>query len=131
MLGCAGQTKRPSIRLHPSSNGGVPALLKLPKSECPDLWKSLPRYKSPKAWQNIEEPMVLLERNLGGHFVCRLAVGETIWKGSSAKWTVHVDDIKMAGKKHNQEFRIGLFLSVYVDHIILAFLKQNKTKTPM
>ena len=39
-----------------------PTPLKLPKSECPDKWIRLPRHKWPRGWQNIEEPVVLLER---------------------------------------------------------------------
>ena len=37
-----------------------PALLKLPKSECPDIWVRRPRHKSPLSWSNIEEPMIPL-----------------------------------------------------------------------
>ena len=39
------------------------ALLKLPKSECTDIWIRLPRHKWPTSWSNIEEPAVPLERN--------------------------------------------------------------------
>ena len=42
-------------------------LLKIPKSECPDIWIRLPRHKWPKSWSSIEDPVVLLERNLYGH----------------------------------------------------------------
>ena len=42
-------------------------LLKNPKSECPDIWMRLPRHKWPKSWCSIEDPVVLLERNLYGH----------------------------------------------------------------
>ena len=41
--------------------------LRIPKSECPDVWRRLPRHKWPKTWSNIEDPLVLLERNLYGH----------------------------------------------------------------
>ena len=44
-----------------------PTLLRIPKSECPDIWIRLPRYKRPKSWSQIEDPVVLLERNLCGH----------------------------------------------------------------
>ena len=45
-----------------------PKLLKLPpKSECPDMRIRLPRHKWPTSWWNIEEPVVLLDRNLYGH----------------------------------------------------------------
>ena len=39
-------------------------LEKLPKAECPDIWRRLPRHKWPTALSNITEPVVLLERNL-------------------------------------------------------------------
>ena len=39
-------------------------LLKIPKSECPDIWIRLPRHKWPKSWSSMEDPVVPLERNL-------------------------------------------------------------------
>ena len=45
----------------------APKLLKVPKSECPDIWIRLPRHKWPKSWSNMEDPVVPLERNLYGH----------------------------------------------------------------
>ena len=42
-------------------------LLKIPKSECPDVWIRLPKHKWPKSWEYIEDPVVPLERNLYGH----------------------------------------------------------------
>ena len=43
------------------------SLLKIPKSECPDIRIRLPRHNWPKSWSNIEDPVVPLERNLYGH----------------------------------------------------------------
>ena len=45
----------------------APKLLKIPKSECPDIWIRLPRHKWPKSWSSMEDPVVPLERNLYGH----------------------------------------------------------------
>ena len=45
----------------------APKLLKIPKSECPDIWIRLPRHKWPKSWSSIEDPVVPHERNLYGH----------------------------------------------------------------
>ena len=45
----------------------APRLLKIPKSECPDIWIHLPLHKWPKSWSTIEDPVFLLERNLYGH----------------------------------------------------------------
>ena len=42
-------------------------LLKIPKSECPDIWIRLPRHKWPKSWSSMEDPVVPLEWNLYGH----------------------------------------------------------------
>ena len=47
-------------------------LLKIPKSECPDIWIRLPRHKWPKSWSSMEDPVVPLERNLYGHPLERL-----------------------------------------------------------
>ena len=38
-------------------------LLKISKSECPDIWIRLPRHQWPQAWSSIEDPVVPLERN--------------------------------------------------------------------
>ena len=50
----------------------APRLLKIPKSDRPDVWIRLPRHKWPKSWSNIEDPVYLHERNLYGHPVARL-----------------------------------------------------------
>ena len=41
-------------------------LLKVPKSECPDIWIRLPRHKWLKSWSSVEDSVVPLERNLYG-----------------------------------------------------------------
>ena len=45
----------------------APTLLKIPMSQCPDIWIRLPKHKWPKSWSNMEDPVVPLERNLYGH----------------------------------------------------------------
>ena len=45
----------------------APKLLKIQKSECPDIWIRLPRHKCQKSWSSMKDPVVLLERNLYGH----------------------------------------------------------------
>ena len=37
-------------------------LLKIPKSECPDIWIRLPRHKWPKSWSSMEDPVVNVPR---------------------------------------------------------------------
>ena len=96
-------------------------LLKIPKSECPDIWIRLPRHKWPKSWSSMEDPVVPLERNLYGHPLAGL-----LWERQKEKillkhgwekipnceclfvhrergllFSVYVDDIKWTGKKQN------------------------------
>ena len=94
-------------------------LLKIPKSECPDIWIRLPRHKWPETWSSVEDPVVPLERNLYGHplagLLCERQFEKILlqhgWEKVS-KWecllvqrekglflSVYVDDIKLAGKK--------------------------------
>ena len=42
-------------------------LLKIPKSECPDIWIRPPRHEWPKSWSSMEGPVIPLECNLHGH----------------------------------------------------------------
>ena len=100
----------------------APRLLRVPKSECPDVWIRLPRHQWPKSWSNIEDPVDLLERNLYGHPfagpLCERQFEEVQWgRGDGTMCrngnvcfvhqkqglflSVHVDDIKMAGRKKN------------------------------
>ena len=53
----------------PGCRGQAPdaALLKIPMSERLDIWTCLPRHKWPKFWSSMEDPVVLVERNLYGH----------------------------------------------------------------
>ena len=55
----------------------APTLLKLPKSERPEVWIRPPRSKWPKDWQNIEEPVVPLEKEFVRTPPCRIALGES------------------------------------------------------
>ena len=55
-------------------------LLKISKSECPDIWIRLPRHEWPKSWSSIEDPVLPLERNLYGHPSGRTIMGKAIWE---------------------------------------------------
>ena len=59
-------------------------LLKIPKSECPDIWICLPRHKWRKSWSSMEDPVVPLERNLYGHplagFLWEKQFEKILWK---------------------------------------------------
>ena len=95
-------------------------LLKIPKSECPDIWIRLPRHKWPKSWSSMEDPVVPLERNLYGHPLAGL-----LWERQFEKillkhgWerSPHWECLFVHCEK-------GLFLSVYVDDI--NWLERNK-----
>ena len=52
--------------------------LKIPKSECPDVWIRPPKHKWPKSWSSMEHPVVPLERNLYRHPSGRTTVGKAI-----------------------------------------------------
>ena len=72
--GCHRQTtkmrwtsERRRIRLHRSQNGGRCNTRETFMSDFPDSWIRPPRYTWTKKWQNIEEPVVPLERNFYGH----------------------------------------------------------------
>ena len=96
-------------------------LLKIPKSECPDIWIRLPRHKWPKSWSSVEDPVVPLERNLYGHPLAGL-----LWKREFEKILLKHGWEKIPNWEclfvHREK---GLFLSVYVDDIKLAGKKQN------
>ena len=121
LLGCAGQAADAVSAYTQVKMEDAHKLLKIPKSECPDIWIRLPRHKWPKSWSSMEDPVVPLERNLYGHPLAGL-----LWERQFEKILL----------KHGWEkFQIGkclfvhrekrLFLSVYVDHIKLAGKKQN------
>ena len=65
--GCSGQaadtvSANTQVKMEDASTS-----LKIPKSECPDIWVRLPKHKWPKSWSSMEDPVVPLERNLYGH----------------------------------------------------------------
>ena len=47
----------------------APKLLKIPKSESPDIWIRLPRPRWPKSWSSMQDPVVPLERKFYGHHI--------------------------------------------------------------
>ena len=67
LLGCDGQAADAVSVFTQVKIEDVPKLLKIPKSECPDIWIRLPRHKWPKSWSSMEDPVVLHERNLYAH----------------------------------------------------------------
>ena len=132
----------------------APKLLKIPQSECPDIWIRLPRHKWPNSWSSMEGSIVPLERNLYGHPLAGL-----LWEKQFEKillkhggekipnWEclfVHREeriilicvcenDIKLAGKKQNldpmwkvlnKEVDLGEPTS-FLDHVYLGCTQGN------
>ena len=62
----------------------APKLLKIPKSECPDIWIRPPRHKWPKSWSSMEDPVVPLGRILYGSSFTRTVVGKAVWENPIA-----------------------------------------------
>ena len=94
---------------------------KIPKSECPEIWIRLPKHKWSKSWLSVEGQVVLVTRNLYGHFLAWLL------------WNMHFEKVLLKygwGKGPNCECSFvnrekGPFLSMNVDDIKLAGKTQN------
>ena len=56
---CAGQAAEAVSAYTPVQMEDAPKLLKIPKSECPDIWMCPPRHKWPKFCSNIDDFVVL------------------------------------------------------------------------
>ena len=99
----------------------APTLLKIPNSECPDIWIRLPRHKWPKSWSSMEDPVVPLERNLYVHLLASLLRERQFEKILLQHGWEKVSNWECFFV-HREK---GLFLYVYVDEIKLAGKKQN------
>ena len=119
--GCAGQAADAVSAETQVTMEDASTLLRIPKSECPDIWIRLPRHKWPKSWSSSEDPVVLLERNLYGHPLAGL-----LWERQFVKILLKYGWEKVSNLEclfvHRET---GLFFSVYVDDIKLAGKKQN------
>ena len=116
LQGCAGQaadavSAHTQVKMEDASK-----LLKIPKSECPDIWGRLQKHKWPKSWSSMEDPVVPLERNLYGHPLAgllwerqfenillkhgweKVSNWECLFVHRQKGAILNVDDIKMAGK---------------------------------
>ena len=118
--GCDGQAAD-AVSVTQVKMKDAPKLLKIPKSECPDIWIRLPRHKWPQSWSSIEDPAVPLERNLYGHPLAG-PLSERKFEKILLKYgweNVHNWECLFVPRQK------GLFLSVYVDAIRLAGKKQH------
>ena len=119
--GCAGQAADAVSAYTQVKMEDAPKLLKLPKSECPDIWIRVPRHNWPKSWSSMEDPVAPLERNLYGHLLAGL-----LWERQVEKVLLEHGWEKVPNWEClfvNREK--GLFLSVHVDYTQLAGKKQN------
>ena len=96
-------------------------MLKIPKSECPDIWTRVPGHEWPKSRSNIEDPVVPFERNLYRHPLARLLWERPIEEVLFGLVWDKVPDWECLFV-HRQQ---GLFLSVYLDDIKIAGRKPN------
>ena len=108
LLGCAGQAADAVSTCTQVKMEDAPKLMKIPKSECPDIWIRLPRHKWPKSWSSMEDPVVL-EGNLYGHPLAGL-----LWERQFEKilWSSTV----------GKTFLIGNDYSCTVKRIILVYV---------
>ena len=120
--GCAGRAADAVSAYTQVKMEDAPSLLKIPKSECPIIWIRLPKHKWPKSWSSMEDPVVLLERNLYGHPLAGL-----LWERQFEKIPLKYGWEKVSNWEclFVQREKKGLFLSVYVDDIKLAGKKHN------
>ena len=108
--GCAGQAADAVSAYTHVKIEEASTLLKIQKSECPDIWTRLPKHEWPKSWSSMEDPVVPIERNLYGHPLAGL-----LWEGPFEKVLMEHGCEEVP----NSECLIvkrekGLFLSVYV-----------------
>ena len=120
--GCAGQASDAVSAYTQVKMENAPTLLKLPKSECPDIWRRLPRYEWQKGWQNIEEPVVPYGKEFVRTMHCRFATESTVRKSSTRKWMDKSTNLGNVCSVHRQQ---GLCLAVYVGDFKMAGKKQN------
>ena len=100
----------------------APMLLEIPQSECPDVWIRLPRHTWRKSRSSIEDPVVLLKRNLYGHPLAGLLRERQFMRKFFLQpgWEkALIRECLFVHRKH------GLFLSVDVYDIKMAAKKQN------
>ena len=88
---CAGQAAD-TVLAHTGQNGWSivieNCILGLPESECPMIRIRLPKTRRSKSWDNIQDPVVLLERTVYGHLFSRVALGTTN-VGTSGSWRTY------------------------------------------
>ena len=119
--GCAGQAADAVSACTQVKMEDASTLLKIPKSECPDIRIHLSRHKWPKSRSSMEDPVVPLERNLYGHPLAGL-----LWERRFEQILLRYGWEKVTNWDclfvHREK---GSFLSVYVDDKKLDGKRQN------
>ena len=110
LRGCSGQAADAVSAYTQVKMEDAPTLLKIPKSECPDIWIRLPQHKWTKSWSSMEDQSFLSKR------FCTV----TLWQDSSGKGNLRKFYWNTVGKSFKLGMFFvnrarGLFLSVYVD----------------
>ena len=99
-------------------------LLKIPKSECPDKWIRLPQHKWPKSWSS--GPVLKTQSFLLSEICTVILWQDYFGKGKLRKsYCSTVGRMFPIGNAYSYTVKKGLFLSVHVDDIKLAGKKQN------
>ena len=111
--GCAGQAADAIPADTQVNMEDASTSLKIPKSECPDIWIRLPPHKWPKSWSNIEDPVFLLERNQYGHPLAAL-----LWDRPIEKILLDKDGKNTALEMFFVHRKQGLFLSENVGDML-------------
>ena len=79
--GCAGQAADAVSACTQVKMADAPKSLKIPKSECPDIWTRVPRHKWPKSWSSMEDPVVFFLKG-----ICTVILWQDHWgKGNLRK----------------------------------------------
>ena len=119
--GCAGQAADAESASTQVKMENAPTLLKIPKSECPDIWIRLPRHK----WPKLYCPVLKIQS-----FLLNKIYTVILWQDCYGKGNLRKSYCSGWEKVSNWECLFvhrekGLFLSVYVDDIKLAGKKRN------
>ena len=106
--GCAGQAADAVSAYTQVKKEDAPKLLKIPESECPDIWIRLPRHKWHKSRSNMADLVVPLERNLYGHSLAVLLWEKAIWESS-------------IGTRLGEGFQLGMLIRTPWKRVILIW----------
>ena len=110
--GCAGQAADAVSACTQVKMENAPILLKIPKSECPDIWIRQPKHKWPNSWSIMQKPSRSSWAKSVWSSFGRTVMGKAICENPIEVWlfvqrekgvflSVNVDDIKLAGKERN------------------------------